>query len=250
MQRTGQVLTLSAGQLNLLFVLMPAAILLIVATVLRLFPALWAHTVQGSEDTRNRSMDGARGLLTLWVLTHHLNVLALGPHGDLRAGSGAVSLLMGSSFFTAPFYMLTAMLFGGALLASKGAFDTPRFLRRRFFRLAPAYLVSIALVVLAAFAMTGFELRVDPLKLLKQVARWCSFGFLPRYDINGADVSDWHGMLWTLRYEIGFYLLLPLLAWAQRRTGSPAVVVLALAGVGLFAWPFIFFTAGVLSTLR
>lgn len=239
----------SAVELNLLFVLVPAGVLAIVAGLLRLFPQVWTRTVRDEDARRNHTVDGARGLLSLWVLTHHLNTVPffLQPRGDWRPEQGAVVLLMSSSFFVAPFYALTGMLFGGALLASRGELDGWRFLRNRLLRLAPVYALSVLLIVAVAFWMTGFELRVPLWKLAKQIARWSSFGFLPMYDINGAPVAGWHRMLWTLPYEIIFYLALPVLAWGQRRFRTPLALIGGLALAAVFSWPFIYFAAGVIA---
>ena len=92
----------------------------------------------GNQDARrNHTMDGMRGLLSLWVLTHHLNVMTVvfQPKSIWQPGAGAVRSLMLSAFFTAPFFMLTGMLFAGGLLASGGKLAGMRFLGNRIFRL-------------------------------------------------------------------------------------------------------------------
>lgn len=245
----GNSLYQNADEVGLLFILVPLGMLLIVAALLCVFPQVWTRTVGGEDARRNHTMDGARGLLSLWVLTHHLNALPflLQPGLKWEIPQSAVTMLMGSSFFTAPFYALTAMLFGGALLASGGELRALAFLRNRFFRLTPVYVLSLALVVAVAFYLTDFRLQVPAWKLVKELVRWGSFGTLRMYDINGADVAGWHGMLWTLPYEIAFYLMLPVLAWGQRKLKSPLVLIAGLAAAALFSWQFIFFTAGVVA---
>ncbi|WP_375403866.1 hypothetical protein [uncultured Sphingomonas sp.] len=106
-----------------LFVLVPALIALLVGVVLRASPHIWTRTVGPDDARRTHTLDGARGLLTLWVLTHHLNVvpISMQPGAGFDPTPTVVRSLMNSSFFTAPFYALTAMLFGGALLARSGS---------------------------------------------------------------------------------------------------------------------------------
>lgn len=239
----------SAIELNLMFVAVPLLLLLVVSVFLVVSPRSWAVMVGVEDARRNHMMDGVRGLLTLWVLTHHLNVMTVlhQPGAKWVAGAGAVNDLLTSGFFIAPFFMLTGMLFSGGLLASGGQLSTARFLRNRVFRLVPAYIVSLAIVFAAVLYMTGFTLREPLFELIKDVVRWGSFGFLPRYDINTAPVWTWHGMLWTLPYEIAFYAFLPLGAWLQRRTGSPLALIGAIACIGVFATPFIFFAAGAVA---
>lgn len=238
---------------ELLFILLPLAMMGLTGLIIFRIPQLWTRSVGVDDRHRNHTMDGVRGLLSLWVLTHHLTAIPfLMGHPtavsiQAHAPQSAVASLMASSFFTAPFYTLTAMLFGGSLLASGGSLNTKRFYTNRVFRLAPVYVLSILIVVSTAFFMTGFHLHVSSFKLLATLVRWCSFGFLAMYDINGAKVASWHGMLWTLPYEIAFYLMLPVLAWGQRKAKSPLALFGGLAAVGLFAWPFIFFTAGVIA---
>ncbi|WP_162987084.1 acyltransferase family protein [Sphingomonas paeninsulae] len=232
-----------------MFIFLPMVMLVVVALVLRFFPKVWDWTVRKQDASRNHTMDGARGLLSLWVLTHHLNI---GPAMVLQNGGwqplpSALQILVTSGFFVAPFFALTAMLFGGGLLASKGKLDTFAFIRRRFFRLVPAYIVSIVLIVAAVFYISGFHLRVAPLSLIKEMVRWTLFDFVQRYDINGVNASGSHGMLWTLRYEILFYASLPILAFAQRRLNSRFVLIAGLALISFFSWPFIFFTGGAVA---
>ncbi len=234
------------AQFVAMFYALPIGMAAMLAVVLRLWPALWAHTVRTGQSRRNHTMDGARGLLTLWVLSYHLDLVPWRVVSGVELPPGTLSALLYSGFFVAPFFALTGLLFGGALIASRGELPTVRFLHRRFFRIVPAYMVSIIGIVLTAAVMSGFRLHVGPLKLLFEIARWSLFGFVERYDINGVDLARSHGMLWTLPYEIGFYLMLPLLAWGQRRVGSPAFLVVALVLIGwLLWWPFLFFAGGV-----
>lgn len=113
--------------------------------------------------------------------------------------------------------------------------------------MTPVYVLSLVLVVAVAFHLTDFRLQVPAGKLAKQRVRWSSFGLPPMYEINGAPVATWHGMLWTLCFEIAFYLLLPLLARGQRALRSPLLLLGGLAIAAVFSRPFIYFTAGVLA---
>ncbi|RYF40526.1 MAG: acyltransferase, partial [Cytophagaceae bacterium] len=234
---------------SLLFIIMPVGMLMVIFILLRSVPALWQLTVGAEDNRRNHTMDGVRGLLSLWVLTHHLLVISTPAALPLKplAPSGAVEMLMGSSFFTAPFYALTGMLFGGALLVSGGKLNTWQFLRRRLFRLLPVYILSIGMVIFFAFYMTSFKLNISLFKMAKEIGRWSSFGFLKMYDINSAPVASWHGMLWTLPFEICFYLALPVFAFAQRKLRTPAILVIGLLAMGAFNWQFLFFATGVVA---
>lgn len=234
-------------QFALIFYVLPLGMAAVIALGLYAFPALWAVTVRNTDATRNHTMDGARGLLTLWVLTFHVHqvpwIVDPGFHPSLPPGR--LSAMLSTGFFVAPFFAMTAMLFGGVLLSSRGQLATIRFLRRRFFRIVPGYAVSVLIIVVAAFWISGFRLQVPLGSLVKELGRWSLFDFVKRYDINGVDLAAAHAMLWTLSYEIGFYLVLPILAWAQRRTGSPAAPFFLLAGMAAIWWPFTFFAGGI-----
>jgi peptidoglycan/LPS O-acetylase OafA/YrhL len=224
---------------------MPMAMLAVLALTLRVFPKIWDLTVRKQDASRNHTMDGARGLLSLWVLTHHLDI---GPYlNTWRAPPSPLGMLLNSSFFVAPFFVLTGMLFGGGLLATSGKLETIAYIRRRLFRIVPAYAVSVALIFLAVFYASGFHLQIPLAKLIKELVRWSLLDFVRRYDINGFDASGAHGMLWTMRYEVLFYASLPILAFAQRQLRSRFVLIAGLALIGLFSWPFIFFTGGVVA---
>lgn len=239
----------TSGELRLLFVVLPLGCLLVTSAVLAIFPSVWTVAVGRSDHARNRTLDGVRGLLTLWVFSHHFDV---GPEMVQRDGfwhlpDSILQRLMNSGLFVAPFFALTALLFGGRLLASKGELKTGWFVRQRLFRLLPGYVVSVMVIFATAFVMTRFHLMVTPWKLIKQMTRWALLDFVPRYDFNSIDISKAHGMLWTLRTELLFYALLPILAFAQRRLRPPAVLFIGLGLVAVWYWPFWFFLAGLVA---
>ena len=240
---------MTAEQLRLMFVVLPLGCLLVLTAVLRVVPALWDATVGPMDRGRNQTIDGTRGLLALWVITHHLDV---GPEmvkagGIWNPPESTLVVIMQTGFFIAPFFALTALIFGGHLLRTKGELSTLSFVKKRAFRLLPTYFLSVLLIFVTAFAMTGLELRVTVLKLATQIVRWSLLDFVPRYDINAVDVSKAHGMLWSLRLELIFYLLLPGLAFLQRRFRSPAPLFLGLAAASLVNSIFVFFLAGLVT---
>lgn len=224
--------------------------LLVVALALRVFPRLWTITIERVGHTRIQSLDGARGLLTIWVLSYHLLMSnAVDASGVWHAPAGALGVLMVSGFFVAPFFMLTAMLFGGRLVRTGGKLEAAPFFISRAFRLIPAYTVAVMLLVLGAFVASGFEMQVGILQLLKQIGRWMLFDFVARYDINDVDMSVQYGVLWTLRYEIIFYATLPIIAFAQRRLKSRLLPIPVFLVLGYFMWPFLFFVAGTVAAV-
>ncbi len=154
----------ASDQLRWLFVVLPSGCLLVTAAVLAVVPSLWTATVGRSDRARNHMLDGLRGLLTLWVFSHHFDV---GPEMVQRNGvwhlpDSILERLMDSGLFVARFFALTALLIGGRLLATKGELRPGWFVRQRLFRLVPGYAVSVLLIFIAAFTMTRFRLLVTP----------------------------------------------------------------------------------------
>lgn len=238
----------SATELRLSYDAMLIGILALVALSLAVFPRLWDVTVARMDRGRIHTLDGARGCLSIWVLSAHLlGRNAVDAHGVWHPTPGALGNLMASGFFVAPFFMLTGMLFGARLMLGRGKLDTVSFLIKRAFRIAPAYLVAVALLVIGALAASHFHLRVAPLTLLKQVVRWSLFDFVPRYDIDGVDMAHSYGVMWTLRYEIIFYLLVPCIAFLQRLLKGSPLPLLILPAAGFVAWPFWFLSGGLVA---
>lgn len=241
---------LSSTELRFSFDAMTIGLVLVAALVLRVFPGIWDVTVGRIDRHRIHALDGARGLLTTWVLCHHMMMLRnTDAHGVWQAPPGAFGALLTSGFFVAPFFMLTAMLFGGRLLARPGQLAVGPFLIGRAFRLLPAYMLALAIFVACAFALSGWTLQRPAFAVVKEIGRWMLFDFVPRYDINGVDLASHYGILWTLKYEILFYLSLPVLAFVQRITRSRLVLVAGLAALSYIWWPFAFFTAGAVAAI-
>lgn len=97
------------------------------------------------------------------------------------------------------------------------------FIKKRFLRIYPAYIFSVALVMFFIFFKTHFTLLEDALTILKSMSSWILVG-LPNgvfQDINKFEYSTIvnAGVIWSLRYEVLFYLLCPLfVAWYAKNT--------------------------------
>jgi peptidoglycan/LPS O-acetylase OafA/YrhL len=111
---------------------------------------------------------------------------------------------------------------------------------KRALRIFPALFVNIAVMEIALFATGG-------LSIIGNVAKY--LGYLSVYVLTGA--RDWgiyassfnpyvstgffkaptSGVLWTLSVELTFYLVLPFLLEAYRRTKSAGVLLIAVCGI-------------------
>jgi peptidoglycan/LPS O-acetylase OafA/YrhL len=178
---------------------------------------------------RFETIDGLRGFLALGVFFTHVigtyGYYALGrwhsTFSPLHAAMGQVGVSL--------FFMITGFLFWRRVLRSERGLDTKALYVSRIRRLVPMYLVSVALVVLVVLALSGFTLHESPTAFLRELRAWLSFGVMETRDFNGvADAHIINAVYWTLAYEWGFYIVLPLAALFAR---GRAFWLLALAAV-------------------
>ena len=179
---------------------------------LRASPGL-TFTFFGADKARSGELDGMRGVLALLILMHHCVIMRayratgiyVAPPGDCDNLAGTASVAL--------FFISSAYLLWGRVLHSGGRLNWPQFYASRLRRLAPMYVLCVAILVLIVLAETGFHLRGSVGDLLVSVGQWLAFGFLPMSDINGLRNTYYiQVVLWTLKYEWQLYLALPLLA--------------------------------------
>jgi peptidoglycan/LPS O-acetylase OafA/YrhL len=172
---------------------------------------LLARFIPQRRDRLHVPLESLRGLLAMSVLFSHAVVnyfyfqtgVWTNPPSPFYAflGPGPVTL----------FFFLSGFLFWSKCLAGDGIERYGSFLAARARRLVPAYYVSVAIVMFLVFARTHFKLAVPPASFLGELARWLIF--VPTRDVNGfprANLID-ASVVWTLMFEVGFYLLLPLI---------------------------------------
>lgn len=195
-------------------------------------------------STRVSSIDGVRGFLALVVFFHHAVISyqfqqtgawerPTQSHYYASAGELAVAL----------FFLITAYLFWGRLLRSRGRQDWLRLYVGRIFRIGPLYLILVAAMFCMVAVKTGFVPQVPISDLMGQVGRWLCLGFFNPEPLNGSLFSQFSiaGVTWTLHYEWLFYAsLLPLSIFATRVSVSIAFslfgCILALVWYAL-GWP-------------
>ena len=129
------------------------------------------------------------------------------------------------------------------------------YAEKRFRRLYPAY-GAVILVCAAAGLAFSPEVRAD----LAAVARYLGANLvfanflepnLPGiFDGPSNIVPEINGALWTLKIEVMFYLVLPLLAWLLRKVGPARWALFGAIYVGAEAWRFGFEGAGQVELSR
>lgn len=167
-------------------------------------------------------LDGLRGTAVLAVLVFHL------WPGVLPGGFIGVTL-----FFALSGFLITSILLHE--LEHSGTISLRGFYTRRFRRLLPLSLLTLALVAVG-WSMVGWldgALRRDLFFSLGQSANWGQVLLAERYGVSPDASPVLH--FWSLSIEEQLYLLLPLaLLLAGTRRRGQIVVALGI-GAGVFA---------------
>jgi peptidoglycan/LPS O-acetylase OafA/YrhL len=115
------------------------------------------------------------------------------------------------------FFVISGFLIGRIVLEDK-RFSYCSFVRRRFLRIYPAFLVSLLAAVAMAISL-GY--RFDFVAFLQNLI------FLNA--IPSLHVQAYNYVTWTLGYEFAFYLILPAILLVSKRTGKLTAAVLICA---------------------
>ena len=189
---------------------------------------------------RFAALDGLRGYAAFLVYIHHAAawyfVARTGiwtePPTRLYAHFGQSSVAI--------FFMITGLLFWSKLLDGRTRpIDWRRLYRSRVLRLAPLFIVFVALLWLAALIASGFRLRVSAARAGLDTLQWLAFTIVAMPDLNRAPTSLFGGAAWSLPYEWWFYLSLPLGAALVRARVATGWLALGAAGaLGGTLWVF------------
>ena len=190
------------------------------------------------DEHRPSALTGFRGLLAFGVFMHHSFIWGRYSHG--RGWLDADGFHQFGESRVILFFMLTATLFYGRLIDSRGRkLDWLKLYVSRILRLGPAYWVAMSLMfAVIAYATVNhidgagtsiFHFGWD--EILQQCFAWMGFSMLGMPAIDGyfATPVVTAVVTWTLPYEITFYVLLPLLALPLRVFMPATTLALGLA---------------------
>jgi peptidoglycan/LPS O-acetylase OafA/YrhL len=174
-------------------------------------------------ETRRNNLDFLRFVFaSLVVFTHSFNILARvedEPVVRLTSGQFAAATIAVNAFF-----VISGFLIAASWMRCKGLGD---YLKKRALRIYPGFIVVVLFAVLFAGLM-GTDNRSTYLHDHR------TYSFIYRQLLFRPDPCLYHtfaqshtpslplGSLATLRYEVGCYLLIPVLAWCglfRRRAG-------------------------------
>ncbi len=170
------------------------------------------------------SIECARGFAALYVLATHI-VLVTGVAGLVRGGHywfqifgyGHLAVLL---FFFLSGFSIHYSNFGRPRTSEPDWWD---YFYLRFRRIYPIFLVAMGLTFLLLFLSSGLHLALaEPLAAQMQPLRLAAtFFFLTDYSWGGQlfNVLPSNAPVWSLAYEVPYYLLYPLFWQGARRLG-------------------------------
>lgn len=178
---------------------------------------------------RNHSLDYLRLLLSAVVVLYHARTLA--------GQDPVMPWLLSPTFAVQAFFVISGMLIFSALDREP---TIEAYLARRFWRIYPAYAV---VVVIAALCLV----RDFDSALLGHVAANLALANFLAPDLPGVFAGNpetaINGSLWTIKVEVTFYVLAPILVVLGRRLGL--VRLLSVIATVSAVWHIGFMVAGL-----
>jgi peptidoglycan/LPS O-acetylase OafA/YrhL len=209
---------------------------------------------------RYENIDGLRGFLAISVFMHHSSIwyqyFETGewatPKSNLYAELGDTSVAF--------FFMITSFLFVSKILNIKSnLIHWPSFFTTRFFRLAPLFYSSLAIIIFLVYFKTYFQIQDSFLHTIKNIGQWVLFTIYDNPEINNYKFTNLvnAGVMWSLTYEWLFYFSLPIISLSMLFVKSnfkyyiiAIVFVLLFFKFGVFSLKIIFpFLAGAIAPL-
>jgi len=178
--------------------------------------------IRAEDETNNFTL--LRLLLSLAVVLGHFKLLSgtQYPRFPFNLADAAVDC----------FFVVSGFLIALSYARTHGLWS---FYVRRFFRLYPMYACIVLIQAGIMLALLPGGPFSEPHATLRYLAVNLTFANFLQYDIGGVlsglRVPGINPSLWTLKIELGFYLIVPLIFVATRRWGYKVLVLIFLASV-------------------
>jgi peptidoglycan/LPS O-acetylase OafA/YrhL len=178
--------------------------------------------IRAEDETNNFTL--LRMLLSLSVVLGHFKLLSgtAYPRFPFNLADAAVDC----------FFVVSGFLIALSYARTHGLWS---FYVRRFFRLYPMYACIVLIQTGIMLSMLPGGPFSAPHDTLRYLAVNLTFANWLQYDIGGVldglRVPGINPSLWTLKIELGFYLIVPLVFLAVRRWGFKALLAIFLASV-------------------
>jgi peptidoglycan/LPS O-acetylase OafA/YrhL len=209
--------------------------------------------VQARSGSHRVALDGLRGVAASVVVFHHwFNALTLPREQRRMLFEGALAPFVNGQGAVVVFFVLSGTVLAASLARGRGPSDWPLFYTKRVFRIHPPYLFALLFAWAASFFyVRDFGAERGLTHVMWQMAQvHLAPAELLAAMLYPSSASGQLSVGWTLRVEMIFSLLLPLLALAARwRRGIPLLA----ASLATFAvdyawgdlWYAIDFAAGI-----
>jgi peptidoglycan/LPS O-acetylase OafA/YrhL len=189
------------------------------------------------QDRRFGALDGLRGYAAFLVFLNHSAAWYVFARTDVWDVPATRLYAHFGRSSVAVFFMITGLLFWSKLIDGRTRpIDWRRLYVSRILRLAPLFVVFVALLWTIALAMTGLRLRVSAARAALQTIQWLTFTIAGMPNLNFAPTTIIGGAAWSLPYEWWFYLSLPAAAVLMRLRPGLGWLVIGVAGTLGGAW--------------
>lgn len=161
------------------------------------------------DKNRISTIDGLRGYLAIFVFMLHY-VISYYWHitgkWEYPPQTFLVNLAEASVVM---FFYISGYLFFRKIIKND-TLNIKSFYIKRFFRIVPVYYASLILIIFIMFYKQDFIIHESIIKLIEHILEWFAFLQVEINKFNDVIYIN-SGITWTLRYEILFYLAIPLL---------------------------------------
>lgn len=175
-----------------------------------------------------------RLVFALFVVVYHLIVLsAAAGWSHLEAPLSLLAEIGVQGFFVLSGFLVYASLDRSASIGL--------YAEKRFRRLYPAYAVVVIVCAAAGYAFSP-DARANPLAVGEYLGWNLVFANFMAPELPGVfagnPMTEVNGALWTLKIEVMFYLVLPVLAWLLRLFGRAHWMLMIAIYAGAEAWRY------------
>ncbi|MEZ6028743.1 MAG: acyltransferase [Hyphomonadaceae bacterium] len=182
----------------------------------------------------------------LFVVVYHL--VALSAVLEWRPFEGPLSVL--AEIGVQGFFVLSGYLVYSSLDRS----DSVRlYAEKRFRRLYPAYATVVIVCAAAGYAFSA-EARANPVAVGQYLGWNLVFANFMAPELPGVfannPMHEVNGALWTLKIEVMFYIVLPMLAWLLKIAGKGRWLLIVLIYAGAEVWRQVLADMGQLELSR
>ncbi|HYC56492.1 MAG TPA: acyltransferase [Candidatus Binatia bacterium] len=188
---------------------------------------------------RERELDGLRGIAATMVLLFHC-LSAVAATAEVQSWlltSWPAAIANGGSAVVL-FFVLSGYVLSGSFARDTSAMGAAGFLTRRVLRLYPAYLLALAAACLAAMLTSRLDHGLGESAWARAHAeQQLGLGQILRSALVPGEAYGMIPVGWTLRLELVYSLLFPLLAWFARRFDAGVIVIVIAAAATLFVTP-------------